>query len=59
MDTNQYLEVFLDESREHLQAVDDNILLLERQPKNSEIINEIFHSAHTLKGIRYVGNDGY
>ena len=37
MDKNQYLEVFLDESREHLQAVDDNILLLERQPKNSEI----------------------
>ncbi|WP_428909629.1 chemotaxis protein CheW [Niallia sp. Krafla_26] len=51
METNQYLEVFLDESREHLQAVNDNILKLEKEPTNIEIINEIFRSAHTLKGM--------
>ncbi|MFD2044944.1 chemotaxis protein CheA [Ornithinibacillus salinisoli] len=51
MDTNQYLEVFLDESREHLQAVNDNLLKLEKQPDELSIVSEIFRSAHTLKGM--------
>ncbi|WP_430790596.1 chemotaxis protein CheW [Virgibacillus flavescens] len=51
MDTNQYIEVFLDESREHLQAVNDNLLKLEKQPKDLKIVDEIFRSAHTLKGM--------
>ncbi|MFC4023887.1 chemotaxis protein CheW [Oceanobacillus longus] len=51
MDMDQYLEVFLDESREHLQAVNDNILKLEKQPQDLNLVNEIFRSAHTLKGM--------
>lgn len=51
MDTNEYIEIFLDESREHLQAVNDNILKLEKQPEDLSIVNEIFRSAHTLKGM--------
>jgi two-component system, chemotaxis family, sensor kinase CheA len=51
MDTEQYLEVFLDESREHLQAINDNLLNLEKEPKDFTIVNEIFRSAHTLKGM--------
>ena len=51
METDQYLEMFLDESREHLQAVNDNILQLEKQPDNLDLVNEIFRSAHTLKGM--------
>lgn len=51
MDTDQYLEVFLEESREHLQAVNDNILWLEKQPEDLNLVNEIFRSAHTLKGM--------
>ncbi|MFD1849054.1 chemotaxis protein CheA [Oceanobacillus bengalensis] len=51
MNTDQYLDVFLDESREHLQAVNDNILELEKQPENLELVQEIFRSAHTLKGM--------
>ncbi|MFZ3577037.1 chemotaxis protein CheA [Virgibacillus sp. DJP39] len=51
METNQYTEMFLDESREHLQAVNDNLLILEKQPKDLMIVNEIFRSAHTLKGM--------
>lgn len=51
MDTDQYLEVFLEESREHLQAVNDNILRLEKQPEDLNLVNEIFRSAHTLKGM--------
>ncbi|SET47476.1 two-component system, chemotaxis family, sensor kinase CheA [Salinibacillus kushneri] len=51
METNQYIEVFLDESREHLQAVNDHLLELEKQPEDTSIVGEIFRSAHTLKGM--------
>ena len=51
MDTNQYLEIFIDESKEHLQAMNENLLELEKDPNNITIVNEIFRSAHTLKGM--------
>ncbi|WP_047982709.1 chemotaxis protein CheA [Ornithinibacillus contaminans] len=51
MNTDQYIEVFLDESREHLQAINDNLLKLEKQPTEIDIVQEIFRSAHTLKGM--------
>jgi two-component system chemotaxis sensor kinase CheA len=51
MDTNQYLDVFLDESQEHLQAINDYTLQLEVEPQNIAVVNEIFRSAHTLKGM--------
>lgn len=51
METNQYLDVFLDESREHLQAINDHTLRLEKEPQNDGLVNEIFRSAHTLKGM--------
>ncbi len=51
MEINQYLDMFLDESREHLQAVNDNLLKLESQPGDLQLVNEIFRSAHTLKGM--------
>lgn len=51
MEMNQYLEVFLDESREHLQAINDHLLVLEKNPEDLSIVNEIFRSAHTLKGM--------
>lgn len=51
MDTDQYMGIFLDESREHLQALNDNILALEAEPHNEAVLDEIFRSAHTLKGM--------
>lgn len=51
MDTGQYLEVFIEESKEHLQACNENLLLLEKHPHDLTIVNEIFRSAHTLKGM--------
>jgi two-component system, chemotaxis family, sensor kinase CheA len=51
MDVNQYLEVFIDESKEHLQSCNEQLLLLEKDPENLNIVNEIFRSAHTLKGM--------
>lgn len=51
MDTSQYLEMFLDESREHLQTCNEYLLELEKNPEDLAIVNEIFRSAHTLKGM--------
>lgn len=51
METNQYLEIFIEESKEHLQACNENLLLLEKNPDDIAIVNEIFRSAHTLKGM--------
>lgn len=51
MDTNQYLELFLEESNEHLQAINDHLLKLENEPENIQVVGEIFRSAHTLKGM--------
>ncbi|GEN54125.1 chemotaxis protein CheA [Halobacillus faecis] len=51
METNQYLEVFIDESKEHLQSINDQLLHLEKNPQDLSIVNEIFRSAHTLKGM--------
>ncbi len=51
MEKNQYLDMFIDESKEHLQAMNDNLLKLENSPENVAIVNEIFRSAHTLKGM--------
>lgn len=51
MEVNQYLEMFIEESKEHLQSCSDNLLELEKNPENLSIVNEIFRSAHTLKGM--------
>ncbi|TLS49828.1 chemotaxis protein CheA [Paenibacillus antri] len=51
MDTNQYLSMFIDESREHLQAMNDNMLALENAPDDIGIVQNMFRSAHTLKGM--------
>lgn len=51
MENNQYLEVFIDESKEHLQAMNDQLLELEKNPAELSIVQEIFRSAHTLKGM--------
>lgn len=51
MENNPYLEVFIDESKEHLQAVNDHLLKLEKNPHDLAIVNEVFRSAHTLKGM--------
>ncbi|MFG6148893.1 chemotaxis protein CheW [Halobacillus sp. B23F22_1] len=51
METNQYLELFIDESNEHLQSINDRLLDLEKKPQELSIVGEIFRSAHTLKGM--------
>ena len=57
MDVSQYLEIFIDETKEHLQNLNEQLLILEREPDNQDVINEIFRAAHSLKGM--AGTMGY
>ncbi|ARJ74985.1 chemotaxis protein CheA [Bacillus velezensis] len=51
MDMNQYLDVFIDESKEHLQTCNEKLLLLEKDPADLQLVHDIFRAAHTLKGM--------
>jgi len=51
MDMKQYLDIFIDEAKEHLQSLNQCMLEMEKKPDDTDIINEIFRSAHTLKGM--------
>ena len=57
MDSSHYLELFIDETKEHLQSLNEHILELEKEPEDTDTINEIFRAAHTLKGM--AGTMGY
>lgn len=48
---DQYIDIFLDESREHLQNLNECLLRIEDNPNDMETVNEIFRIAHTLKGM--------
>jgi len=50
MEVSQYLSVFMDECREHLQTLNESLLELEKNPEDQTIMDRIFRSAHTLKG---------
>lgn len=56
-DNSKYLELFFEESDEHIQSLNDCVLDLESDPENQEIIDDMFRSAHTLKGM--AGTMGY
>ncbi len=51
MDLSQYLEIFIDETKEHLQNLNEQVLILEAEPENIDTVNEIFRAAHSLKGM--------
>ncbi|MCR4727407.1 MAG: chemotaxis protein CheA [Lachnospiraceae bacterium] len=57
MDVSQYLEIFIDETKEHLQNLNTQILELEQDSENMDTVNEIFRAAHSLKGM--AGTMGY
>ncbi len=57
MDVSQYLEIFLDETNEHLESLNKQILNLEQNPDDMDTVNEIFRAAHSMKGM--AGTMGY
>ena len=51
MDVSQYLEIFIEEAKEHLENLNTQIMNLEQDGENPDTINEIFRAAHSLKGM--------
>lgn len=45
------LNIFFEESEEHLQSLNENVLTLEQNPTDMDVVGEIFRSAHTFKGM--------
>ncbi len=51
MDTSQYMSMFLEESLENLQTLNESLLDLEQNPEDTDKVNAIFRVAHTIKGM--------
>jgi two-component system chemotaxis sensor kinase CheA len=51
VDLAKYLNLFLSESQEHLQKMDDLLLQLERSPEDGQAIDAMFREAHSIKGM--------
>ena len=50
-DQSRYKEVFFAEAQEHLQALNNGLLVLEQNPHDYDAVNLIFRAAHTIKGM--------
>ena len=50
LDIKKYKDEFIEEVKEHIQILNQSLLDFERDSQNREVLNEIFRSAHTLKG---------
>jgi two-component system chemotaxis sensor kinase CheA len=44
------LREFITESREHLDHIEQGVLVLEKEPANAEMLNTVFRAFHTFKG---------
>ncbi len=51
MDMSQYLQIFIEETNEHVQSLNQCLLQLEKDPEDKNVLNEIFRVAHTIKGM--------
>ncbi|MRR28754.1 hypothetical protein EG834_00090, partial [bacterium] len=51
MDTSKYKDLFVSETREHLANLNRSLLALEKSPNDPALVNEIFRSVHTVKGM--------
>ena len=50
LDNEQYRALFIEEAKEHVEILTKSLLILEKDPKNTDVLNMLFRSAHTLKG---------
>ena len=50
-DNSVYRTLFFEETDDHLQQLNEHVLQLESHPEDVELLNDIFRSAHTLKGM--------
>lgn len=51
MDMSKYLHIFVNDSQEHLQRMNELLLQLEQHPDDPQAIDALFRSAHSIKGM--------
>lgn len=51
MDLSKYMHIFVKDSQEHLQRMDEHLLRLERHPEDTQAIDALYRSAHSIKGM--------
>ncbi|MFX1337015.1 MAG: chemotaxis protein CheW [Promethearchaeota archaeon] len=51
MATKEDIQLFINESEDLIQKVEDEVLKLEENPRNTKPIQELFFAFHTLKGL--------
>src|SRR5438093_4737370 len=51
METSEYVSMLLAESREHLETLNLAVIRIEEHPEDRDTLDEIFRSAHSLKGM--------
>ncbi len=51
MDMSQYRDLFLSETREHINNLNKLVVTLEQEPGNRETIDDLFREAHSIKGM--------
>ena len=51
MDMSQYRDLFLTETREHINNLNKLVVTLEQEPDNRETIDALFREAHSIKGM--------
>lgn len=49
-DHAKFLARFVDEAREHCARIGTGLLAIEKNPSDTAVLNDIFRSAHTIKG---------
>jgi len=49
-DLSQFRDLFIDEGQQYLQALNANLLILERDPHDADSLQAMFRAAHSLKG---------
>ena len=50
-DNSEYKDIFVQEAREHLNTLNQSLLILEKDPQDKEALSKIFRAAHTIKGM--------
>jgi len=51
MELSQYMDIFVEEAKEHLLRLNEGLMRLEQGPVDKNVVSELFRSAHTLKGM--------
>jgi len=51
MDMSKYKGMFVSETTEHLQSMNQGLLAIERDHANKDAISEVFRNAHSIKGM--------